>query len=118
MPLLFVDTQSDLLVEIPVAIVVAEALNAQWERLVDEESRDAFGARLGPRLEAALRDCLDWDLKPPTPAQVAYATAISRTLGVPLSSEVLRYRGQMNRFLDQHDRAFKARRTGRKPAGE
>lgn len=116
MPLLLVDMQSDLLIEIPVAEPLAEALNIQWERLPDEAARNAFGARFGPRLEHALGESLDWDLRAPTPAQVTYATAISRALGVALPSEVLRYRGQMNEFLDSHNQAFKDRGFNKKPA--
>lgn len=117
MPLLLVDMQSDLLIEIPVAEPLAEALDIQWERLFDEAARNAFGARFGLRLELALGESLDWDLRAPTPAQINYATAIARALGVALPGEVLRYRGQMNEFLDRHNQAFKDRGSGRKPAG-
>lgn len=118
MPLLLVDTQSDLFIEIPVVESLAEALNIQWERLPDEAARDAFGARFGPRLGSALGESLDWDLRAPTPAQVAYATAISRAIAVALPSEVLRYRGKMAEFLDQHNQAFKDRGSARKSASD
>ena len=116
MPLLLVDMDSDLLVEIPVSESLEEALNIQWERLADEAARNAFGARFGPHLALALGESLDWDLRAPTPAQVTYATAISRALGIALPSEVLRYRGQMNEFLDRHNQTFKDRGFNKKPA--
>lgn len=109
MPLLLVDTQSDLLIEIQLAQLVSETLKIQWERLTDEPSRQTFGLRLGPHLGVALGESVDWDLKPPTPAQVAYATGIAKTLGVSLPGNVLRYRGPMNEFLDTHNQAFKYR---------
>jgi hypothetical protein len=107
--------QSDLLIEIPVTEPLAQALELQWGRLSDEAARNAFGARFGPHLALALGESLDWDLRAPTPAQVTYATAISKALGLVLPSEVLRYRGHMNEFLDRHNQTFKDRGFNKKP---
>lgn len=117
MPVLLVDTQSDLLVEVPLSAAGAEALERQWARLGEDAAQIAFGNRFGPRLEAALAESLDWDLRAPTPAQVSYATGISRTLGVALPSEVLRYRGAMNEYLDRYNQPFKERHTRKPSAG-
>lgn len=109
MSLLLMDTQSDLLIEIKVTQPVLDTLSLQWVRLTEDRGRTTFSARFGAQLAIALCESLDWDLKPPTPAQVAYATGIAKGLGIALPGEVLRYRGQMNEFLDLHNHAFKYR---------
>lgn len=109
MSLLIVNTESDLLIELHVTETVAELLRLQCERLTDEASCRAFGTRLGQQLGTALGESVDWDLKAPTSAQIAYATGIAKALGVGLPSDVLRYRGPMNEFLDTHNHAFKYR---------
>ena len=113
MSLLIVNTESDLLIELQVTEFVAELLKLQCERLTEEASCKAFGARFGQHFGAALGESVDWDLKEPTPAQIAYATGIAKTLGVGLPSDVLRYRGPMNEFLDTHNHAFKYRSVGK-----
>lgn len=109
MALLLVDTDSDLLVEIRATQSVLQTLSVQWGRLREDRERTAFGTRFGAQLAIALGESVDWDLKPPTPAQVAYATGIAKSLGIPVPDGVLRYRGQMNDFLDVHNRVFSYR---------
>jgi hypothetical protein len=118
MPLMILDMDLDLLVETPVDEVSSQLLEAQWARLKEStEARDAFGRRVGSALSAALTDCVDWDLRPPSTAQVAFATAISRTLGVVLPVEALRHRGPMGEFLDKHSDDFRSV-TSRKSKGD
>lgn len=106
MALLLVDTDSDLLVEVRATHKVLETLSVQWGRLREDRERTAFGTRFGAQMAIALGESVDWDLKPPTPAQVAYATGIAKTLGISVPDDVLRYRGQMNEFLDMHNGVF------------
>lgn len=109
MPLLLLNTELDLCAEVPLNDELNALLVKQWERLPDQASQDAFGARIGAKLGPVLADCVDWDLKPPTPAQVNFATAIARQRGLDLPGDVLRFRGAMNDFLDAHvDPAKKA----------
>src|SRR4051812_44904352 len=103
MSLLIVNTESDLLIELHVTEMVTELLKLQCDRLTEEASCRAFGTRFGQHLGTALSESVDWDLKAPTSAQIAYATGIAKALGVGLPSEVLRYRGPMNEFLDTHN---------------
>lgn len=107
MALLLIDVELDLLVELPIASDLEATLAAQWERLRDEASKDAFARRMASRMTSVVTECLDWDLKPPTPAQVTFATSIARQLNVNLPGDVLRQRGAMNAFLDQHGEEFK-----------
>jgi hypothetical protein len=59
-----------------------------------------------------LIECLDADLKPPTAAQIQYATDIAKHLGVPLPSEALRFRGAMGEFLTRFSDAFRQKTRG------
>ena len=105
---LLIDTESDLLVEIPASALAPETVKTQWERFGNDDAREAFGQKLGSLLEPLLIDCLDSDLKPPTAAQTAYAIAIAKRLGVPASAEVFRFRHVMTDFLKEHAPVFKA----------
>lgn len=88
-----------------------ETIRAQWERLGNDVAREAFGQKLGNFLESSLIDCVDSDLKPPTAVQTAYATAITKKLGVPASAEVFRFRYGMTAFLKEHAPVFKTLTT-------
>lgn len=45
---------------------------------------------------------LDWDLRPPSQAQIQYAVAIARRDGLEIPAKVLKNRDAMGKFLDQH----------------
>jgi hypothetical protein len=96
---LLIDTDSDLLVEVSASALVPEMVRMQWNRLADDQAKEAFAQKLGTLLESSLIDCLDSDLKPPTAAQTAFAIAITRRLGVPAD------------FLREHAPVFKAQAT-------
>lgn len=98
----------DLSLEIPVTDEVALALSTQWERLPDHTSRELFCRRMEKFLQDMLPNVLDWDIKPPTPNQKAFAMVISRALGIPIPREASLYRGQMHEFLERHAEAFRA----------
>lgn len=110
MPLSFflVAPAIDLSLEIPVTDDVALALSTQWERLPDHTSREHFCRRMEKFLEEMLPNVLDWDIKPPTPNQKAFAMVISRGLDIPIPSEANLYRGPMHEFLERHAEAFRA----------
>jgi hypothetical protein len=91
-----------------------QALNSHWRRLPDTDAREAYGARLGALLDVAILESVDWDLRPPSPAQVAFAQVISRKLGVAVPPDALRYRGAMGFFLDSNSDAFKRATSGQK----
>jgi len=98
-----------------------ELLGRQMARCVEQAGLDWFAEWLSRTLVAALPDAVDYDLKPPSEAQVNYATAIARALRVSLTPDVLRYRGAMHDFLSTHKEAFDTRRKARsrsRPTGE
>jgi hypothetical protein len=100
MPLLLVHPAVDLTLELYVSPALEEAIALQWERVRKRTVRDTYVKALEYRLQDLLRECLDWDLKPPTEAQVAYATVLAARHGVSVPSEALNYRFHMAMFLE------------------
>lgn len=99
----------DLSIELFVSPQLEAAVAQQWERIRDREVRDTYRRALERRLEDLLKDCLDWDLKPPTAAQVSYATVVAAKLGLVVPSEARHSRFHMAMFLEQHGRKLKER---------
>lgn len=100
MPLLLVHPALDLTLELYVSPDLEEAIALQWERVRKRTVRDTYVKALEYRLQDLLRECLDWDLKPPTDAQVAYATVLAARHGISVPSEALSYRFHMAMFLE------------------
>lgn len=107
MPLLLVHPSVDLTLELYVSPALEEAIALQWERVRKRTVRDTYVKALEYRLEDLLRECLDWDLKPPTDAQVSYATVLAARHGVSVPSEALSYRFHMAMFLEMWARKTK-----------
>ena len=101
----------DLSIEFFLSDQVERAVALQWERLKDREVRDAFTRRVARQLETLLPEAIDWDIKEPTQAQVSYAMAISKELGVPIPSDALLFRGVMHEFLEVNVPQAKAKWT-------
>jgi hypothetical protein len=100
-------------ISIPLDEPIQEAWMLQYDRAFHSDSIDSFRARLAQCFAVSLTQCLDLDLKPPTPAQVQYATDIARQLGIPLPPEALRFRGAMGEFIDRFAELFRQKRQGR-----
>lgn len=100
MALLLIDPDYDLLLDLGAPPGLLEALQEQWQRLAYDPERQEFAARISRRLLPVLSDCLDWDLKPPTPAQLSYAVSIARKLNIEIPAKVLQRRSDMGAFLD------------------
>lgn len=100
MALLLIDPDYDLLLDLGATPGFLEALQEQWQRLGYDPERQEFAARISRRLLPVLSDCLDWDLKPPTSAQVSYAVSIARKLNIEIPAKVLQRRSDMGVFLD------------------
>ena len=99
-------------IPIPVDGPIHEAWILQYDRAIHSGSIESLQARLAQCFAMSLTECLDADLKPPTPAQVQYATDIARQLGIPLPPEALRFRGPMGEFIDRFAEAFRQKRRG------
>lgn len=97
---------------LPLNDVVREAWLLQYNRAAHTGAIDGFRERLASCFATSLAECLDTDLKPPTDAQVQYATSIARELGVALPSEALRFRGPMGEFIDRFAEALRQKRRG------
>ena len=100
MPLLLVHPSVDLTLELYVSSALEEAIALQWERVRQRTVRDTYVKALEYRLQELLRDCLDWDLKPPTEAQLSYATLLAARHGVSIPSEARKYRFHMAMFIE------------------
>jgi hypothetical protein len=97
-------------ISIPLEESVQEAWQLQFDRATQTGGAEGLRERLAHCFASSLAECLDPDLKPPSEAQVRYATDITRELGLSLNAEVLRYRGAMAEFIDRYADAFKDRR--------
>ena len=114
MGLRLVDDDSDVEFEIPTAHLCREALIMQWQRLTISRSDGTSGHAFPALLESAIAELLDWDLKPPTAPQVAFAQMISKKLGVALPSEALNFRGAMHEYLARYSASFNDKVAARK----
>ena len=104
MPLLLVHPSVDLTLELYVSSALEEAIAIQWERVRQRTVRETYVKALEYRLQELLRDCLDWDLKPPTDAQVSYATLLAARHGISVPSEARIYRFHAAMFIETWSR--------------
>jgi hypothetical protein len=99
-------------IPIPLDDPIQEAWILQYGRALHSGSMERFQARLAQCFAISLTECLDADLKPPTLAQVQYATDIARQLGIPLPPGALRFRGPMGEFIDRFAEVLRQKRRG------
>ncbi len=111
MAIRLVDDDLDLSLTLSVSWEVREALQIQLQRCLCPSGVASFDERIVD----SLIDILDQDLKPPTASQVSYARSISRGLGIPLTQEVLLYKGSMHEFLARNAPVFKEQGNPKKP---
>lgn len=102
MPLYLVNPAVEMTLELWVSQRLEEALTIQYERIKDRRVRDTFVKRLEAQIETLLKDCIDWDLKEPTEAQLNYATLVATQLGISLPSEARKYRFHAAMFLETY----------------
>ncbi|WP_342316398.1 hypothetical protein [Lysobacter sp. FW306-1B-D06B] len=96
---------------LPIKPETAEVLRIQWGCLGSPEDEAAWAERFRIALEPALAEVLDWDLRPPSKAQVAYAVAITKALNINLPGEALLFGGAMWEFLERHVPLYKSMRA-------
>lgn len=107
--LCLVDTQTGHAVEVGFSDSDRELLTRQKMRFGTDGGLDIFAQWLSLALGSSLPTVVDYDLRPPSEAQVNFATAIARALALSLPPDVLRYRGPMHEFISSHIDAFEAR---------
>ena len=104
-------------ISIPLDDCTREAWALQCDRAINAGKLEGWLERVAMCFALSLAECLDSDLKPPTGAQLKYATDISRELGVALPSEALRYRGAMTEFIQRFADAMRSKRRSYLPRG-
>ncbi|WAH62347.1 hypothetical protein [Xanthomonas hortorum] len=114
MALLLIDPDCDLLIALDATSGLLDSLKEQWSRLQHDPERESFGTRLSGRILPILADCLDWDLKPPTNAQISFAVSIAKKLQLEIPAGVLQRRSDMAEFLDMHCPLLLARPQSRR----
>lgn len=102
MALYLVNPAVEMTLELYVSPRLEEALTIQYERIKDRRVRDTFVKHLEDQVESLLKECIDGDLKEPTEAQLNYATLVAKQVGVPLPSEVRKYRFHAAMFLETY----------------
>jgi len=113
MALFLVNPENQMLVLLDAPPGILVAIQEQWQRLSDEGDLTQFTQRLSKRLVPVIADTLDWDLRPPTEAQVTYAVSVARRLSLEIPSEVLQRRSAMGTFLDTHGDPLRSKRRVR-----
>ena len=94
---------------IPMKDELIEAISLQWSRCDSPEAQSEWANKLRVALEPAITAALDWDLRPPSKAQIEYALAIAKALKVSLPGEALQFQGTMRDFLDRFAQFHKAK---------
>lgn len=107
-----VDDENEWSVELAVDEDLREALLIQAQRYSEHVAPSSpFLRRLRHVISELVSEAVDPDIQPPTQAQLNYALAISKRLGVNLPYEALRYRGTMVSFIARHDTSFRNRKV-------
>lgn len=104
-----VEHESGLAVEVQVDGALRSSLKSQLDRLKSEESREAFAKRLSRHVSEGLAGALDWDLKEPTKAQVAFAKSLSRRLDCHIPQSAYLSRAAMHGFIEAMSLELKRR---------
>jgi hypothetical protein len=106
------DTAAGIAAEIEFSDADRDLLELQMKRCVNDGGLELFARWIAQAVSTSLPTVADYELRPPSDAQVNFAMAIVRTLGVALPSDVLKYRGAMHQFLTTHKEDFEIRRKG------
>lgn len=104
---LVLDDDSD--IPLPLDEPTRDAWLVQCGRAEIDGAMERLRLRLAQCFANSLIECLDADLKPPSHAQLRYATDLARKLGVALPAEVIRYRGETMDFIARHAGALRER---------
>lgn len=104
---LVLDDDSD--IPLPLDEPTRAAWMVQYGRAEIGGNTDRLRQRLAQCFANSLVECLDADLKPPSAAQLKYATDLARNLGVSLPAEAIRFRGEAMDFIARHAEAWRLR---------
>jgi hypothetical protein len=101
MGLYLVEPEHGISLEVPVSESEERALILQWARLKEATARNRFSMRFGKQLTSAISEAVDWDIKAPTGAQLAYALVLAQKLGTDIPPSVMSSRLEMSLFIDK-----------------
>ncbi|MBA0382957.1 hypothetical protein CEE62_04605 [Stenotrophomonas maltophilia] len=99
MPFFLVCTDLDFTVELALSSDAQLRMRQQLMRLQDQGTLGTFGGRLSRELARAIPDLIDWDLKAPTPAQLALARSLSLQLSTAIPAAAIESRSEMHKFI-------------------
>ncbi len=77
----------------------------------EEGQSRSFEYRLAEELSRLIPELTDWDIKPPTGAQMAYAVSLCAQLGIVLPAATRRSRGLTRHGSQQHDQDRRSTRN-------
>lgn len=100
MSLFLVAPDLDLTLEVPIASDSMEAVNRYLAAVKDGWKHENFCKRLAEEIGRVLPEVIDWELKPPTKAQLAFARTLCRRLDIALPTDAATMRGEMHRFIE------------------
>lgn len=86
--------------ELPFSPIGKDQVVSQIKRIQEEEvGSRSFEFRLAEELSKLIPQLTDWDIKPPTGAQLAYANSLCAQLGIKLPAATRQSRALMHTFL-------------------
>ncbi|MBB3835282.1 hypothetical protein FHR55_003526 [Xanthomonas arboricola] len=100
MSLFLVAPDLDLTLELPIAPDSLDALSRYLRAVKDGWEHENFCKRLSEEIGRIVPEVIDWKLKPPTKAQLAFARTLCRQLGIELPTDAVAMRGEMHRFIE------------------
>lgn len=107
MTLFLVAPNLDLTLEVPISPDVLGVIDRYLAAVKDGWEHDDFCKRLGVEIGRVLPEVIDWQLKPPTQAQIAFARSLCRQLGITLPTDAVSMRGEMHRFIERHSQRLR-----------
>ncbi len=97
-----INTDIGLDVDISLPSALSESLSTQWERRVNIDLQSEFSQEFSVHFAKTIPEFVDWDIKPPTKSQLAYAALLCSKFGIRLEPDEQNYRGPMAQFLGYH----------------
>lgn len=107
MSLFLVVPELDLTLEVPIAQESLESVSRYMVAVKDGWEHENFCKRLGEEIGRALPEVIDWKLKPPTKAQLAFARTLCRQLEISLPTDAASMRGEMHRFIETYSQRLR-----------
>lgn len=102
MTLKLIDSEADLVIDIVLPEALYSSVVTQWERSKFNMEVDVFQRDVSRLFENLVAEFVDWDIKPPTKSQSAYAKLLCAKFGIKIESDEKNFRGPMAQFLGYH----------------